>query len=67
MSFNFTVAELSRTELSTVAVKITVDVCLNKHWTDLVCGVENTQLSESVDSLKARFNGSTPISVKRRT
>lgn len=26
------------------AVKIAVDIGLNNHWTDLVCGIDNTQL-----------------------
>lgn len=47
--------ELSRTEVSGTAVIITVDVCLNSHWTDEVCGVTDTQLEESVEVLKARF------------
>jgi hypothetical protein len=41
--------------LSSTAVKITVDIGLNDHWTDLVCGVRDTQLNETADSLKARF------------
>ena len=41
--------------LSSTAVKITVDVGLNAHWTDLVCGVHDTQLNETADSLKARY------------
>lgn len=50
--------ELTRTMLSSTAVKITVDIGLNNHWTDLVCGVRNTQLNETADSLKARYHKS---------
>ena len=49
-------AELSRVEMSPSAVMITVDVCLNSHWTDLVCGVSDTQLFETADALRTRFN-----------
>jgi hypothetical protein len=35
-------------------VIITVDVCLNEHWTDLACGVDDTQMNESMESLKVR-------------
>jgi hypothetical protein len=36
-------------------VRILVDVKLNNHWSDLACGIDDTQLDESVDSLRARF------------
>ena len=48
--------EVTRTDLSSVAVKITVDIGLNEHWTDLVCGVQDTQLNETADALKNRYN-----------
>jgi hypothetical protein len=35
--------------------RIMVDVKLNNHWTDLVCGVDDTQLEESADFLKVRY------------
>ena len=69
LSFHFNIfnifTELMSTVLSDVAVKVTVDVCLNKHWTDLVCGVDNSQLNESAASLKARFNEIPPQPKKR--
>ena len=69
LSFHFNIfnifTELLSTVLSDVAVKVTVDVCLNKHWTDLVCGVDNSQLNESAASLKARFNEIPPQPKKR--
>jgi hypothetical protein len=46
--------EESRKEVSGTAVIITVDVCLNEHWTDLACGVDDTQMNESMESLKVR-------------
>ena len=48
--------EVSREVLGEYAVKITVDIMLNEHWTDLVCGVEDTQLEETVEQLKERYN-----------
>ena len=46
------------------AVIITVDVCLNHHWTDLVCGVDDTQMKESVEQLKDKFMKQTVHTVK---
>ena len=49
---------VSTQQLNDYAVRITVDLLLNGHWTDLVSGVDDTQLEEPVDSLRARFNAS---------
>ena len=35
---------------------ITVDIHLNNHWTDLVCGVDDNQLTLSPAELKTRFD-----------
>lgn len=34
---------------------ITVDVELNNHWTDLVCGVDDNQMNVTVEELKIRY------------
>ena len=33
----------------------------NEHWTDLVCGVEDTQYDVPVDELKARFTAAAAL------
>mmetsp|Transcript_13354 Transcript_13354/g.20020 ORF Transcript_13354/g.20020 Transcript_13354/m.20020 type:complete len:371 (+) Transcript_13354:35-1147(+) len=45
----------SSTEEEKKASIVTVDVKENNHWTDLVCGVDETQLDESVEQVKKRF------------
>jgi hypothetical protein len=35
--------------------RITVDVLLNQHWTDLACGIDDSQLEVSVEVLQAQF------------
>lgn len=47
--------EETRTALNEYCEKICVDVCLNNHWTDLVCGDDNTQLDTPVEELKRSF------------
>jgi hypothetical protein len=37
------------------AVIVTVDVHLNEHWTDLVCGVKDTQLDTPANVLKMQY------------
>ena len=51
--------EISRQVLLPHCIKITVDVMLNDHWTDLVCGVDDTQLQEPVVILRRKFAEST--------
>jgi hypothetical protein len=38
------------------AIKVKVDIRENGHWTDLVCGVDDTQLDTPVEVLKARYS-----------
>jgi hypothetical protein len=44
--------------LSSTAVKISVDIGLNDHWTDLVCGLRETSLNETATTLKAIYQKS---------
>ena len=46
---------LDRVQLNMNAVRVRVDLQLNDHWTDLASGVDDTQLDESVESLRSRF------------
>ena len=53
--YSVRLAELSRTVLSSTAVQISVDIGLNDHWTDLVCGVHDTQVNETATTLRAIY------------
>ena len=44
-----------KTILNDNSEMITVDVQLNDHWTDLVCAIDDSQLSTSVEKLKDQF------------
>lgn len=39
--------ELARVDLGEAAVKITVDLGLNDHWTDRVCGINDRQIDSA--------------------
>jgi hypothetical protein len=54
---NLRYEEIARRPLdpSARAIKVKVDVGENCHWTDLVCGVDDTQLDTPVEQLKARY------------
>ena len=55
---NLRYEEIARRPLdpSARAIKVKVDVGENGHWTDLVCGVEDTQLDTPVEELKTRYS-----------
>lgn len=47
--------EEKRIEINDNCIIFTVDVLINEHWTDLVCGIDNSQLDENVTILKSKF------------
>lgn len=52
---NLNYQQLSQTWKNDDCTIITVDVKDNNHWTDLVLGIEDTQLDKSIDQLKNEF------------
>ena len=50
--------ELEQLSLSEHCVKYLVNVMENNHWTDLVCSEENTQMADTLEDSKRRFEQS---------
>jgi hypothetical protein len=53
IDLNYT--EEKRININDNCIIFTVDVLINEHWTDLVCGIDNTQLEVEVNVLKSDF------------
>lgn len=53
-----TYEEIACRALTDHCVKVKVDVQVNDHWTDMVCRLDDTQLDQSMDEIKAKFANS---------
>jgi hypothetical protein len=52
-NLKFRILSRDNSHLNTEIVR--VDVLLNDHWSDLVCGVDDNQLRFTIDKLKEKF------------
>jgi len=50
--------ELARVQKGTGCIQVQVDICLNQHWTDQVCGLDDAQFDVPIEELKKRFSSS---------
>ncbi len=47
--------EIACRPLNEHCVKVKVDVQGNNHWTDVVCGLDDTQYDQTIDQIKVKF------------